>query len=642
MSSSSGYPNNNYHPTQRQTQIPPFVTFIARQLQEAGIGTEFIPTFTDQWSMNVFKLAFTHESVDPVNNYEVLEYTGDGHLKAILSEYIVSRWPMYSKANLNQEVARRQSTSVNESSTDNTATGNGTSSTTLSMDELPTNQQQRQKQRDKKEGVYSKIRVVLEQHQTLSTFAQSRGFMHYVNGDAKAISADRNKLLEDVFEAFIGALVHVVDAKLEPGLGHYYARSYVVGILNDSPTVRNLRITYETLIDPMSRLNELLTSSRYKPIQRAGPNGAPMTIYPPKLNWIQPGKTNISNFINDRIYQAFSSDQHPTAFLSIERKTFALKTAIGDDSVTATNLELLDGTVYFNNRYRLPMLWNGSTWIRACDSVKKYRYLIPVMPDPPPTPTTMGPPQQPRVWNTAPIAHVIVWSGFEGRQREIIGQGFSSNAKVAKQTAAEQALSYMKALGYEHLPAPIYDLDDTTIDKSHKSHESHIDKPVVGMGSGGTGPVTMTNVSEQRSTTTSSNGYNNDRKRSFAEWSSTTTSSTSFNNGNNNIDAQPQQQRPKTSPPALRGALVNANSGTANNTGISANNGGGNNNSGHCVPMYHHQPQPQPMPTNIQPPAPRRHASERKSTFSMSHGRRYVVDTHRRLAPNLAINLNQK
>jgi dsRNA-specific ribonuclease len=157
-----------------------FREFILEQLKIAKINEKYREQFTDPEGLKLFQKSFTHETFDEKENYEILEFIGDGIAKGVLSQYIPRRFP-----NLIGE------------------------------------------------GIYSKTRRYLEQSKTLSVFARKRGFWEHVRANGIKLEKDRNKILEDVFEAFIGALVTLVDDRIKNGIGYNYAYNYITASLDE-------------------------------------------------------------------------------------------------------------------------------------------------------------------------------------------------------------------------------------------------------------------------------------------------------------------------------------------------------------------------------------------------------------------------
>jgi len=202
--------------------------FIRHLLRIANIRGHYVELFTDEESMIYFKKAFTHRSADENNNYEILEFIGDGILKAILSMYIPERFIELSAY----------------------------------------------------EGKLSKVRRYLEQEKTLCKFALQLGFWEYVKGDEITMTQKRNKTLEDVYEAFIGALVTVIDKKMYKGVGFTYAYNFVVYSLDQI----HIDVSQQKLDDAVTILNELYTRneiSKGSPLKWGFPKYKSITVYLP-------------------------------------------------------------------------------------------------------------------------------------------------------------------------------------------------------------------------------------------------------------------------------------------------------------------------------------------------------------------------
>lgn len=190
-----------------------FKQFIKSLLVLAKIDPDIAEKFLTRDILELFEQAFTDKSYyadspdAEKNSYELLEFQGDGIVKAILVQYIPRRFP------------------------------------------------------NKKHGVYSKIRRMLEQEGTLSVIALKLGFWDYTRADEKVKTFDRKSTLENVFEAFIGALVKTIDIKLDTrGLGYRYAMIFLENQLDQ----KEIDISPEKLDDPVTRLNEVYKSSSLK------------------------------------------------------------------------------------------------------------------------------------------------------------------------------------------------------------------------------------------------------------------------------------------------------------------------------------------------------------------------------------------
>lgn len=61
------------------------------------IEEQQIPLYVDESAMKVWMTAFTHETYDPSDNYENLEYLGDRVLKSVFPKYLMKRFPQLHK-----------------------------------------------------------------------------------------------------------------------------------------------------------------------------------------------------------------------------------------------------------------------------------------------------------------------------------------------------------------------------------------------------------------------------------------------------------------------------------------------------------------------------------------------------------------
>ena len=345
-----------------------FKTFIKEQLQIADVNEEYREKFTDEKGLSLFLAAVTHPSHDAENNYQELEFIGDGIIKGILSQYIPRRFPDLAKGSKK-------------------ATG---------------------------EGVLSKTRRFLEQRKTLSDFALQRGFWDHVRADEETKSKLRKETLEDVFEAFVGALVEVIDTKVKRGLGYFYAYNYVQASLDEL----EIEISSETLDDPITRLNELY-----------------------KANELQGGKQLLK--WNDA---AYITSRMVIPVLGYEPKDARI------------------GDVYFPENGKVPLIYTSKGWLHISQvplmNIQPYpKELPPVEENERPTdrqmiwyagvyglPRTLGRGPDPALTGIKP-QQIINNPNQYGA--EIIGQGLSFKMKEAKKGAALQALRFLNNKGFK-------------------------------------------------------------------------------------------------------------------------------------------------------------------------------------------------
>jgi len=346
-----------------------FRLFVQKQLAIAQINTEYQDSLTDTAGMNLFKRAFVHKTADPVTNYQELEFVGDGILKGILSQYITRRYLEGAKAGVEGRTV---------------------------------------------EGTLSKIRRYLEQSKTLSGFALQLGFWEFVRADEQVLSKDRNKTLEDVFEAFIGAMTEVIDSHVKRGMGYMYAYNYVVYSLNKMPD-----IDPEDLDDPVTKLNELYRANILK-------DGAQ------PLKWQEPV------YRNEGVTVPIINNQSELESVANPVKTNA---------------------VMFRDSRQI-IVFDGKNWVSLNKiplfpgSVTTFNDLIKYDPE------TGKPMDTATVWfsfvygfpnrinkKSSALPAKITIDNVEQLGGKIIGTGFAMNTAQAKKLSASQALDYLKKQG---------------------------------------------------------------------------------------------------------------------------------------------------------------------------------------------------
>lgn len=189
-----------------------FRDFIRNLLMRAKINVEYQDLFTDTEGMHIFKQAFISSQIDPEYNYEHLEFFGDGMLKAIMSDYIYHRFgDVHVESGPN-----RMGKTTNE-------------------------------------GLFTKIRKNLEQSKMLGETAYKMGFAEFVIAPPEALELNRQSTLEDIFEAFIGAMCEVINKKARRGLGYTFAYNFIESIFNEV----KIDLSVEALNDPVSLLTKM-------------------------------------------------------------------------------------------------------------------------------------------------------------------------------------------------------------------------------------------------------------------------------------------------------------------------------------------------------------------------------------------------
>ena len=180
-----------------------FKEFIANLLKLGKIKRRYIEMLTDSESMKVYEAAFTSELVDPDNNYQVLEQIGDLCGNKIIVNYMYEKFP----------------------------------------------------QLDCSEGVkvVARLRINYGAKQCFSEIARKLGFWEFISATNELRQRKMKSLLEDVFEAFLGATERILDRRKRVGVGYAIVYDILASILDDM----DISLKYEDLYDAKTRLKEL-------------------------------------------------------------------------------------------------------------------------------------------------------------------------------------------------------------------------------------------------------------------------------------------------------------------------------------------------------------------------------------------------
>lgn len=190
---------------------PNFKNFIRGVLAKAELSDKYIDILTDEKCMEEFTKAFTHKTVNPVHNYEYYEILGDATTNKIVVWYYHRRFPQLFE---------------------NPGGGN--------MGPV---------------AIMARLKQVGISKRTYSSFSNSLGFWDYVRvvEDAKK---GRTKILEDVFESFVGCLEYLIDMKVMEYSGYGIAYIFMSKIMDKI----NIKLDREALYDQKSKLNEDINS----------------------------------------------------------------------------------------------------------------------------------------------------------------------------------------------------------------------------------------------------------------------------------------------------------------------------------------------------------------------------------------------
>ena len=180
-----------------------FKMLIGSLLQKGGLKSRYIKMLTDDDAMKIYGCAFTSELVDPDNNYQVLEQVGDLTGNKFIVNYMYERFP----------------------------------------------------QLDCTEGVkvVARLRINYGAKESFCEIARKLGFWPFISATNDLRQRKMKALLEDVFEAFLGATERILDKRKRVGIGYAIVHDILRTIFNDM----DISLRYEDLYDAKTRLKEL-------------------------------------------------------------------------------------------------------------------------------------------------------------------------------------------------------------------------------------------------------------------------------------------------------------------------------------------------------------------------------------------------
>ena len=197
-----------------------FKNLIRSLLKMSEIKTKYINILTDEKSMQVYSLVFTHKSADPVNNYEFYEILGDATLNKIIPWYIIRRFPQLKNPEYVTIIAR--------------------------------------------------LKINLASKKSFSTIASKMGLWEYISADTIIRTSEMKKTLEDVFEAFFGATELLIEERCAIECGIEQKTIQGIGAIATSTLGAKLfdeeriNLAYNELVDAKTRLKELTDAKNKK------------------------------------------------------------------------------------------------------------------------------------------------------------------------------------------------------------------------------------------------------------------------------------------------------------------------------------------------------------------------------------------
>lgn len=176
--------------------------FIKKKFQDV-LSKKYVGILTDETSMKAYRQAFTSATVNPSSNYEFFEQMGDVSANKFLVYYFYQRFPVLKCAQGVKVVAR--------------------------------------------------LKINYVSKDTFSRLARQEGFWPYIQASDEWKDKRSKDLLEDVFEAFIGATEYLIDNRVKHGLGAVVIGEYLKKVFDNE----EVSLRYTDLYDSKTRLKEL-------------------------------------------------------------------------------------------------------------------------------------------------------------------------------------------------------------------------------------------------------------------------------------------------------------------------------------------------------------------------------------------------
>jgi len=179
-----------------------FKIFIKNLLNMSNIKDKYINLLTTGESMIEYGKAFTSDSVDEDNNYQVYEQLGDLDANTFIVKYMYRRFPKLKCPKAVKIVAR--------------------------------------------------LRINYGSTKTFADIANKLGFWHFISASKELRDTTMKKLLEDAFEAFLGATSFMLDSYTQNGVGSAIVYDILETIFDKMP----ISLAYEDLYDAKTILKE--------------------------------------------------------------------------------------------------------------------------------------------------------------------------------------------------------------------------------------------------------------------------------------------------------------------------------------------------------------------------------------------------
>jgi dsRNA-specific ribonuclease len=194
--------------------------FIANVFRKSKIDPRYLDVLVGPEAIAIFQIAFTSPTVDLVDNYEIYEYIGDVAANAAVVMYFYNVFPQL-----------RNQRSIN---------------------------------------ILNRLKIVHVSKESYSKIAEDLGFQPYIRYDENVAAEkpifkkSREALLEDIFEAFVGATQSILMEFFGP-LGIGVASQIIYNFIKPIFDAKDISFEPNVIYDAKTRLKELF--ERRKDVQ---------------------------------------------------------------------------------------------------------------------------------------------------------------------------------------------------------------------------------------------------------------------------------------------------------------------------------------------------------------------------------------
>lgn len=208
---------------------PTWKQFVRTLLLNTALSEAFrTQLLRDEQCQRWFEEAFTHPSLDAENNYECYEILGDATVNKCIIWYIYHRFPQLQNCHGVKVIAR--------------------------------------------------LRINLVSRAFLSLLAEKLQLQLYIKIQQPVLASKMKTILEDVFEAFLGALELSVDRIAQRRRSCQTGYQICFRIMKRLLDTISISLQYESLFDPVTRLKETMDYLRTHSEEKHLPEGCIQSI----------------------------------------------------------------------------------------------------------------------------------------------------------------------------------------------------------------------------------------------------------------------------------------------------------------------------------------------------------------------------